>query len=366
MPKHMFISPSRYVQGRGLLSDLPTYTEPFGDVCLAVLSDGGAKRLAPALDAGCEAHPDCAIVTTVFSGECTMADAQAVADEALDCDAGCIVGIGGGKVIDTAKVAADLAGLPVVIAPTAASSDAPCSALAIVYNADGTLDCVYLLPQNPDVVLCDEDVIAAAPARLLSAGIGDAYATWLEARESLAADADIFPGIKATAAAEAIAHTCHYLLVRDGAAAVAAAERNEVTPELSCVIEANTLLSGIGFESCGVAAAHPVAGGIHECARARGMLHGETVAFGVLTQLALSSAEGEFEEALAFLRSVKLPVTLEELGFEGGPTDEELDAIVAVACSQGSTKNLPVPTDEAAVRAAILRADELGRAALAD
>ena len=362
MPTRMFISPGRYVQGRNLLSDLPAYTEAFGEVCLAVLSAGGAKRLEPVLDAACEAHPDCAIVTTVFSGECTMDDARAIAAEALDCDADCIVGIGGGKVIDTAKVAADLANLPVVIAPTSAASDAPCSALAIVYHADGSLDCVYPLPQNPDVVLCDEDVIAAAPARLLSAGIGDAYATWIEARESLAADADIFPNTKATCAAAAIAEQCFKVLVRDGAAAVEAAERGEVTAELSNVIEANTLLSGIGFESCGVAAAHPVAGGLHECARAQQTLHGETVALGVLAQLVLLGADDELDEALAFLRSVKLPVTLEELGFEGGPTDEELDTIVGVALSVPSIANLPMPVDADAVRAAVLRADELGRA----
>jgi len=43
-----------------------------------------------------------------------------------------IIGVGGGKVLDTTRAVADELTLPVVNRPTVASSDAPCSALSVI------------------------------------------------------------------------------------------------------------------------------------------------------------------------------------------------------------------------------------------
>ena len=42
--------------------------------------------------------------------------------------------------LDTARGAADKLGAKVVNCPTAASTDAPCSSLSVVYTADGAFD----------------------------------------------------------------------------------------------------------------------------------------------------------------------------------------------------------------------------------
>lgn len=71
---------------------------------------------------------------------------------------------------------------PVIICPTVASTDAPCSALSVVYTDEGVFQEYLFLKRNPDVVLVDTAVIAASPLRLTVAGMGDALATYFEVR----------------------------------------------------------------------------------------------------------------------------------------------------------------------------------------
>jgi len=77
----------------------------------------------------------------------------------------------------TGKIVADRLGIPVVVVPTIASTDAPCSACAVVYNEEGVVVRVEYQKRNPDLVLVDSEIIAQAPERFLVAGMGDALAT---------------------------------------------------------------------------------------------------------------------------------------------------------------------------------------------
>ena len=51
-----------------------------------------------------------------------------------------VVGVGGGKILDTSKAVAYENNIPVAIVPTLASTDAPCSALAVVYSDEGVFE----------------------------------------------------------------------------------------------------------------------------------------------------------------------------------------------------------------------------------
>ena len=116
--------------------------------------------------------------------------------------------------------------------------------------------------KNPDLVLVDTEVIAQAPPRLLVAGMGDALATWFEARTCVAGHVKNMRGGGSTGSAAALAELCYKTLIEDGAAALRAVETKVVTPALEQLVEANTLLSGLGFESSGLAAAHAVHNGL--------------------------------------------------------------------------------------------------------
>ena len=87
--------------------------------------------------------------------------------------------------MDTAKAIGYYTHKPVAIVPTIASTDAPCSALSVLYTEEGVFDRYLFLPANPNLVLVDTDVVAAAPARLLVSGMGDALATYFEARATM-------------------------------------------------------------------------------------------------------------------------------------------------------------------------------------
>ena len=156
-----------------------------------------------------------------FGGECSLAEIERVKSSARECSARTIVGAGGGKVLDTARAAAADLGLPVVNCPTVASSDAPCSALSVIYTDEGIFQEYRFYRKNPDLVLVDTQVIAQAPPRLLSAGMGDALATWFEARTCVAGSVKNMRGGGSTASALALAELCYRTLLADGAAALA-------------------------------------------------------------------------------------------------------------------------------------------------
>ena len=173
-----------------------------------------------------------------------------------------------------------------------------------------------LLPRNPDVVVVDSAVVAKAPARFLIAGVGDALSTWFEARSNVETCSQnyIASGFPAPAAGLALAKACYDVLMRDAFAAKFAVERGALTQAVENIIEANTLLSGLGFENCGVSGGHGIHDGLTALDETHGFFHGEKVAFGTLCLLMLEGrplAEIEFDRP--FCRSLGLPTTLRDL-----------------------------------------------------
>jgi glycerol dehydrogenase len=165
--------------------------------------------------------------------------------------------MGGGKTIDPAKIAAERAGIPVIVVPTIASTDAPCSGCAVLYTKDGVFESVLYQKANPAAVLVDLEIIAGAPTRFLVSGMGDALATWFEARSCERTHSPNECGGFGTVTGFGIARLCYETLLGYGVAAMLATEQHLVTPAFERIVEANILLSGIGFESAGIAAAHP-------------------------------------------------------------------------------------------------------------
>jgi glycerol dehydrogenase len=151
-----------------------------------------------------------------------------------------IIAAGGGKALDAGRAAAPDLGLPVVNCPTIASSDAPCSALSVIYTEEGAFQQYRIYGRNPDLVLVDTEVIARSPARLLVAGMGDALATVFEARTCVEGHVKNMRGGASTRSALALAELCYRTLLEDGAEGRRCVERQVVTPALEhSVIEAS-------------------------------------------------------------------------------------------------------------------------------
>lgn len=354
-------SPSRYVQGRGELAHLYEHCEKYGKDLFVLVSASGKKRVEGKIAQSVE-DTGAKVVYEIFNGECSQKEIDRVVEAFKASGCSVVVGIGGGKIHDTAKAAAYYAGAPVVIVPTIASTDAPCSALSVIYTDEGVFDRYLFLPANPTVVLVDTDIVAAAPARLLVSGMGDALATYFEARACQASGASNCVGGKVTLAAMSLARLCYETLLADGLKAKLAVERHVCTKAVENVIEANTYLSGVGFESGGLAGAHAIHNGLTAIPETHSLYHGEKVAFGTLVQLVLENAPlEELEEVLEFCTEVGLPTTLADLGVEN-PTQEQLMEVAKLACADADTlHNMPFPVDADSVYAAILAADELGK-----
>lgn len=328
------IFPGRYVQGANALNLLGEETKRLGQ-CPLVLADPYAiNHLKDQVIDPLKAFNP---ILEKFGGECSQAEIDRLLEVATATGVDLIVGVGGGKTMDTAKAVAHALGRAVIIVPTIASTDAPCSALSVIYKQDGQFERYQLLPNNPDTVIVDTDLIAKAPVRFLAAGMGDALATWFEADSCRIRRAANMTGRLGTMTAYAMAELCYETLMDYGRIAVTACEQEVVTPALEHVVEASTLLSGLGFESGGLAACHAIHNGLTVLEDTHAYWHGEKVTIGVLASLFLTDQNSfRIDEVYDFCLDVGLPVTLGEIGL-GPVTDAKLERVAEAACAPGET-----------------------------
>ncbi|MBU7567912.1 glycerol dehydrogenase [Weissella hellenica] len=320
-----FSSPAHYVQGNDVFSHPKEYFENLGKQPLLLCDDIVWEIVGETLNQTLSSN---FIVTHVnFGGEASEEEIMRVVEIGKHADNDFIIGLGGGKTLDTAKNIADKLAVPVAILPTVASTDAPCSALSVLYTPEGQFTNYAFYDKNPDIVLVDTKVIANAPVRNLIAGIGDAMATNIEAQDVAKGHNKSMLGQAPTLASLAIAQTCEDNLFAHAHEAVAAAEAHVVTPALETVVEANTLLSGIGFESSGLAAAHAIYNGFTVLSgESETMMHGEKVAYGYLCELMLNNVPTEtLNKYIDFNQSLGLPTTLADLHLEDATYEDFLN-----------------------------------------
>lgn len=356
-------SPAKYVQGNGELANLGRNAKKMGEKFLVLCSANNKKRVGDAIEESLKSVEK-EVVFCEFNGECSKAEISRVMEVVTETGCDVVIGVGGGKVIDTAKaVVTNLGGYPLIIIPTVASNDSPCSGVAVIYNEEGVVIKALLMKRNPDLVLVDTAVIAKSPKRLLVAGMGDALATWFEARACKNSGAKTMARGLCSNTALMMSKLCYDILIRDGAKALEALEAKEPNDALDNVVEACIYLSGVGFESGGLAVAHAINDGFAYVPQAHGMYHGEKVAFGTLAQLVLEKAsEDEMNQVLAFMKDVGLPMTLADLGITDVKEDEIRKVAEAACVPTQSTKNLRKDITADEVYAAIMEADKIGTA----
>ncbi|MCR4891869.1 MAG: glycerol dehydrogenase [Lachnospiraceae bacterium] len=360
----IFISPAKYVQGPGEMDNLGTYSEKLGSKALCLISAGGLKRSGDQIKASF-ANVKTEIIFENFNGECSYKEIDRLVEIVKEKECDLVIGVGGGKIFDTAKAVAYKTGNPVVVCPTIASTDAPCSALSVIYTEEGVFQEYLFLPANPNLVILDTEIISKSPVRLTVSGMGDAMATYFEAKACADSGAGTCAGGTVSVAALGIAKLCYDTLISDGVKAKIALEAKALTPSVERVIEANTLLSGIGFESAGLAGAHAIHNGLTVLPECHHMQHGEKVNFGTLTQLVLQNMpEDELFELLDWMVAVGLPVTLAELGITDTSREHLMPAAEAAAAETDTLHNLPEAVDADKVYYAMLAADAFGRTVL--
>jgi glycerol dehydrogenase len=323
------VFPARYIQGQGALELLPEWIGRLGHKALIVAGNTAMRDIVPGLNN----NPEGGFPAVVFGGECTVKEIERITAIARAGNCDVIVALGGGKVIDTVKAVANGLDAKTIIAPTIASNDAPCSAVSVIYTEDGIYDHAVYLKQNPNLVLLDSLIISKAPVRLLVAGMGDALSTWFEADSCYRSGSKNEAEGHCTLSALNLARLCYETILEFGKEARNSCIAKTVTPALEKVIEANTLMSGLGFESAGLASAHSIHNGLTRLPATHSFFHGEKVAFGVLSGLFLSNRPADLvTEVYTFCESVGLPVTLEQLGIVN-PSEADLIKVAEAACA---------------------------------
>jgi len=349
-----FIAPTRYVQGADVLGDVG---EEFGvlDAERAVLI-GGTTAMDVAEAALRESLSAAGIEVVAARSDadaCTHDAIEEYAQFVRESGADAVVGVGVGVALDVAQAAASEVGTGSASVATIASTDAPCSTISVVYDDDGRFEGVVRRERNPELVVVDTRIVAEAPVAFLRHGMGDALATRFEAESCLRSGTTVHTGGQSSHAAVAIARECYDRIASDGADALAAARRDAVTPALERVVEANVLLSGLGFESGGTAGAHAVQIGLTNGADVR-RPHGELVGFGTAVELVLADRREDLAAVVDRCDELGLAVTLDDLGVDDG----ELLAVGEVACTSGMERE-PFATTPEGVADAVRTADEL-------
>mmetsp|Transcript_19776 Transcript_19776/g.33918 ORF Transcript_19776/g.33918 Transcript_19776/m.33918 type:complete len:374 (+) Transcript_19776:90-1211(+) len=356
--------PSRYIQGPGALGMIPGIVKGFGTRALLIVDGFVKDKVLPEVSHHLQGAD---LVTEAFGGECTEAEIERLTAIGKDRKCDSVIGFGGGKTLDTTKAVSSYLKAPIVIAPTLASTDAPCSARAVIYTQSGEVVRYLDLPKNPDVVLLDTSLIVKAPVRFLISGIGDALSTWFEAEScmikgsanSTCGAGHLHPG---SMTAYGLAKLCYETLCEYGELAVVSARAGACTPAFEKIVEANTLLSGLGFESGGLGCAHAVHNGLSELSECHKFMHGEKVAIGVLTGLFFTDQPKDLiDKVYTLCERVGLPTCLEDVGIKNA-TDEKLWIIANRTCVPEETiHNELKPGVPDAVFQALKAADKEGR-----
>ena len=353
------IFPGSFIQGTGTLRELVQLISRYGSKALLLASPTVVKKVL-SRHVGEDLNDVC--VVEVFGGECSETELSRIAIQLSQTKADLIIGMGGGKTIDAAKISADRANLPVIVVPTIASTDAPCSGCAVTYTESGVFEAVHYQKRSPAAVLVDLDIIVQSPVRFLISGMGDALATWFEARSCQQSGSPNECGGLSTITGLGIAKLCYDTLLEYGYQAKLANLQGAITPAFSKITEANILLSGIGFESSGIAGAHAIHNGLTAVDDTHGYFHGEKVAFGVLATLHLNAAaQSEMEEVYGFCEKIGLPCTLADLGIKDD-LHHKIRLIADKTVIPGSSiHHEPGEISSDMIYSAILMADAMGR-----
>lgn len=248
-----------------------------------------------------------------------------------------IIGVGGGKALDTAKLLAYQCHLPIVTIPTSAATCAAWTALSNIYSDQGAFQYDVALAHCPDLLVLDYGLVQTASRRTLVAGIGDALAKWYEASIS-SGHSDQTLMIAAVQQARVLRD----ILLQKSAVALQSPGSAAWREVVDATVLMAGVIGGLGGAQCRTVAAHAVHNGLTHLAESHTMLHGEKVAYGILVQLRLEEmvqgnqlAATARQQLLKFYGEIGLPQNLMDLGLSQ-VTLENLQRAAAVACAPNS------------------------------
>ena len=218
-----------------------------------------------------------------------------------------LIGVGGGRVIDTAKIVSFNLGLPFISVPTAASHDGIASARASVAMEGGHSS---LEAHPPVAIVADTGIIASAPHRLLAAGCADVISNY-----TAILDWELAHRVKGEPISE------YAITLSKMTAEILVKDAHLIRPhnEQSAWIVVKALVSsGVAMSIAG--SSRPASGGEHKFSHALDRLapgkalHGESCGIGTIISMYLHG--GDWRGIRSSLRMIGAPVTPAEVGID--------------------------------------------------
>ena len=290
-----------------------------------------------------------------FGGECAYAVTEALAEKETLQSADFLIGVGGGKALDTTKLTSIALGdIPVITVPTIAATCAATSEAIAVYTMEHTFDSVAFMKRPAVHTFIDADILVKAPSCYFWAGMGDTiakhYETHMATRgRDLSYNVQVGLSLSKMCAEPIFAHG------REALTANEQGERNRLFDELvMAVILTTGIVSGCMPGDFNSTIAHAVCYGCAEDPETEeNHLHGEMVAYGLLVLLAADKQDDELARWLPVYRRIGWPTKLSELGL----TTDHIPMIVKKAASVRDVVISPYVVTEELLAEAILKVE---------
>ncbi len=321
-----------FIQGPGVLDTAGSAVRSYGSNALIVAGktawDKTGKRVSRSL-----AQAGVLYQVHEFNGYCSDYQTDLVAEKAKGMNADVVIGIGGGKCLDTAKWGSDKAGLRVVTIPTSVATCAAYVSLCVLYDDTGTtLKSVFTRREVGAVILDTQFIASDSPVRSFASGIADALAKEPELYFSIRFSSDWEKSVLPDLGYDIACFNTKRFFAQ-GLKALEEVRAGACTETVEDIANTNVVLTGMVSCLASGGKQLAIAHSIYDCVckhfkpqRAR-FLHGEIVSCGIAVQMAVNGEPQEkIEEILSFLRAIGTPTKLSDIDID--PTEQNLAVIL--------------------------------------